>query len=144
MDFTRRQFLAISSATAAAFVLGPKSFAGVGGADAGPLSDFAKDGVYDFRGHGFFLIRKDSRLFAQTAYCTHRRCRVAPADDGGFHCKCHGSMFTQDGKVTHGPAKADLPRNQIALDDNNHVRVDTFVIFKPGEFEKDGAFLQLR
>jgi cytochrome b6-f complex iron-sulfur subunit len=40
--------------------------------------------------------------------CTHLGCVVAP-DGDAFKCPCHGSEFSPDGKVTHGPASLPLP-----------------------------------
>ena len=35
--------------------------------------------------------------------CTHLTCAVQPLP-GLLHCPCHGSQFTLEGAVTHGPA----------------------------------------
>jgi cytochrome b6-f complex iron-sulfur subunit len=40
--------------------------------------------------------------------CTHLGCVVGLAGDA-FKCPCHGSQFSPDGKVTHGPATLPLP-----------------------------------
>lgn len=41
--------------------------------------------------------------------CPHLGCSVAIQQGGNkFQCPCHGSEFNLDGKVTHGPAVADL------------------------------------
>ncbi|MBD2775673.1 FAD-dependent oxidoreductase [Iningainema tapete] len=45
--------------------------------------------------------------------CTHQGCTVKMAEDGKFHCPCHGSVFASDGKVLTGPAQQDLPRYQV-------------------------------
>jgi isorenieratene synthase len=52
--------------------------------------------------------------------CTHQGCTVQIADDGKFHCPCHGAVFTADGKVVKGPAKRDLAKFKVAQkqDDN--------------------------
>ena len=82
-----------------------------GPVDAGPLSDYMADGVYDrFRtSHGIFVIREGHRLFAQSAVCTHRDCLLR-AHGAGFRCPCHGSTFTAAGHVSNGPARRNLPR----------------------------------
>ncbi|HUA38465.1 MAG TPA: Rieske (2Fe-2S) protein [Candidatus Sulfopaludibacter sp.] len=78
--------------------------------NAGPASDYAAEGVYDrFRPLGFFIIRRGTRLFALSSICTHRRCLVGVESGRSFLCPCHGSTFDPDGRVTHGPAKRDLP-----------------------------------
>lgn len=144
MDLSRRQFMVLGAGAVAGWSLAGSVLGGTpDGGDAGLIGDFAKDGVYDFRDRGFFLIRKGSRLVAQTAYCTHKQYRLIRDGDGSFTCKKHGSRFSQDGKLIGGPARSDLPRNGIARDDQGHVRVDTSVLFKPGEFEKPGAFIEV-
>jgi Rieske Fe-S protein len=78
--------------------------------NAGPVSKYAADGLYDsFRDQGFFLVRKGDRLVALSSYCTHRKCKLTTDPDHSFYCPCHGSTFDPDGRVTEGPAKQDLP-----------------------------------
>ncbi len=45
--------------------------------------------------------------------CTHQGCTVQLADDGKFHCPCHGAVFDRQGRVVKGPATKDLPRLQV-------------------------------
>ncbi|BDA70459.1 UDP-galactopyranose mutase [Calothrix sp. PCC 7716] len=45
--------------------------------------------------------------------CTHQGCTVKMADDGKFHCPCHGAVFAADGKVLKGPAERDLAKFDI-------------------------------
>jgi isorenieratene synthase len=45
--------------------------------------------------------------------CTHQGCTVKMAEDGKFHCPCHGAVFAADGKVLKGPARKDLARFQV-------------------------------
>ena len=93
--------------------------------DAGPLQGYATDQVYDaHRDQGFFVVRRDKRLFALSSVCTHKGCKVRAQEDQTYLCKCHGSRFDQDGKVTKGPATRDLSRLAIANDDAGHVLVD--------------------
>ena len=78
--------------------------------NAGPVGLFAADGVYgNFSARGFFIVRHGDRLFALSAVCTHRKCAVAAEPDGSFYCRCHGSTFDPNGRVTKGPASRDLP-----------------------------------
>ena len=108
----RRQFLIL--AAAAAPVANPKSVSAIGPADrlidAGPLSKYASDGLYEgFRDLGFFIIRKGDKLVALSSTCTHRKCTLKAERNHTFYCKCHGSTFDPGGKVTEGPATRDLP-----------------------------------
>ena len=92
--------------------------------DAGPLSGFTDNRVYDdFREQGIFIIRRDRKVFAVSAVCTHKGCKVRTREDGSFLCKCHGSMFDRDGHVTKGPARRDLPHLAVATDNNGHLLV---------------------
>ena len=78
--------------------------------NAGPVADYAADGVYgNFRDQGFFIIRRGNQLFALSAICTHRKCKLSAEPDRSFYCPCHGSTFDPTGHVTDGPARRDLP-----------------------------------
>ena len=79
--------------------------------NAGAVSQFAADGVYgNYRDQGFFVIRQGGKLFALSAICTHRQCKLNAEPDRSFYCKCHGSTFDPNGHVTAGTARRDLPR----------------------------------
>lgn len=107
----RRHFLILAAACAA--VTNPNS-AHSGNVeqviDAGPLSNYASDGLYDgYRDFGFFVIRKAGKLTALSSYCTHEKCKLKAERDHSFYCRCHGSTFDPGGKVTQGPATRNLP-----------------------------------
>jgi len=51
----------------------------------------------------------DGRAHALDAACTHKGCTVTWNNaDQTWNCPCHGSMFSCDGGVLHGPATAPL------------------------------------
>jgi Rieske Fe-S protein len=108
----RRQFILLATASAAAANL-RSADAGIAGdqlIDAGPLSAYSADGLYEgYRDAGFFIIRKGDKLIALSSNCTHRKCRLKAEKDHSFYCKCHGSTFDPNGKVTEGPATRNLP-----------------------------------
>lgn len=92
--------------------------------DAGSINSFPPDTVSDaFRDQGFFIIHRDKQVFALSAICTHKGCKVRLASDQSFYCKCHGSTFDANGKVTKGPAKRDLPRLQVSQGEQGHLLV---------------------
>ena len=114
MRINRREFLILT----AMFAAGCSSMnnAGVSSVgkervvNAGPVSNYASDGVYAaFRNQGFFIVRQGGKLFALSAICTHRRCKLDVERDRSFYCPCHGSTFDPNGQVTHGPARRNLP-----------------------------------
>jgi Rieske Fe-S protein len=148
MEMTRRQMMTMSALAAATFLpLGRAALAAASETrqpiDAGTLADFEKEGIYpQFYAQGFFIIHQGTRLVAQSSRCTHRGCKLT-ADPTGFHCKCHGAAFTIDGKVTKPPAKADLPRHSITLNDDGHILVDLSHTFKPTDFNTKGAYIEV-
>ena len=92
--------------------------------DAGPAARYAADGVYaGFREQGFFVVRKGERLLALSAICTHTKCKLAAEPDHSFYCKCHGSTFDPNGRVTNGPAKRDLPIFPAIVDEHGQLLV---------------------
>jgi cytochrome b6-f complex iron-sulfur subunit len=62
-------------------------------------------------------VRRDGRLFALEARCTHLGCTPRwTGGAGGFLCPCHGSRFTEDGVPRNGPATLPLRRLAIRVE----------------------------
>ena len=127
-DIKRRDFLIL----AASVLAGSKAEANSAServVDVGPASNFAKDGVYAaFESQGFFIVRKGSQLLALSAFCTHRRCKLAAQSDRSFYCRCHGSTFDPNGKVTEGPAKRDLSQLSLTVNEKGNVLVKVTLV----------------
>ena len=129
MNMNRRTFLAMSAAFAAGCSSTP------GGFDlsdsnqprtinAGPSSQYLADGVYPrYRDLGVFIVRQGGKLFAISAICTHRRCKLNAEADKTFYCPCHGSTFDADGRVTEGPARRDLPVFEMSINEKDELLV---------------------
>jgi Rieske Fe-S protein len=111
MKINRRQFLILTAGVVAGCRTGGNFAANEERmVNAGSVNNYAADGIYDhFRDQGFYVIRKGDKLFALSAFCTHRKCKLTAEPDRSFYCKCHGSTFDPGGHVTEGPAKRDLP-----------------------------------
>ena len=115
MQIDRRTFLILGATFTAGCVSTPTgaTLSSVGReqiVNAGPAAQYLADGVYTrFRDRGFFIVRRGASLFALSAICTHRKCKLEAEPDKTFYCPCHGSTFARDGKVTEGPARRDLP-----------------------------------
>lgn len=93
--------------------------------DAGPLTQFAADGVFEqFREQGFFIIRRHKKLFVLSSVCTHKGCKVRAQPDQSYLCKCHKSRFSPDGVVLNGPAARNLPRLGVKESAERHVLVN--------------------
>jgi len=50
-----------------------------------------------------------------SATCTHQGCKVKEVVGGTINCPCHGSKFSLDGAVVHGPATKPLPVEAITV-----------------------------
>ena len=128
MNLNRRQFLLLS----AGLVAGCQAVNEKGSSrapdgplvNAGPVGDYAADGVYSrFRSQGFFIVRQGEKLFALSAICTHRKCRLIAEPDESFSCPCHGSTFDPNGHVTRGPARRDLPCLPMSVNETGNLLV---------------------
>ena len=65
-------------------------------------------------------IYKDEQgmLHAVSPVCTHMRCIVGwNSVEKSWDCPCHGSRFSVEGRVLHGPAVVDLERKEVPEDD---------------------------
>lgn len=72
----------------------------------------AREGkIVDIDGEKFGAYRdENSLLHVVRAECTHLKCIIKwNSDEESWDCPCHGSRFTMDGEVIHGPANEDLP-----------------------------------
>jgi Rieske Fe-S protein len=97
--------------------------------DAGAATEYGADGVYDRnRDRGFFVVRRGEKLFALSAICTHRNCKLRAEADRSFYCKCHGSTFDADGHVNEGPATRDLPVLPSSVDANGRLVIHAVVM----------------
>lgn len=67
--------------------------------------------IVEIDGEKFGAYRDENNLLhVVRAECTHLKCTVRwNNDEESWDCPCHGSRFTMDGKVLHGPANDDLP-----------------------------------
>lgn len=91
--------------------------AGVRTLNAGPASQYDRDGVYTrFVHQGCFIVRRGDSLFAVSSICTHRKCKLKAEPDRSFYCPCHGSTFSAEGRVLTGPARRDLPHFEVSTD----------------------------
>jgi Rieske Fe-S protein len=118
-----------------------------GPVDAGELSGFAKEGVYDSlaQSQGFFVISSKGKLYATSSTCTHKANLVSidSENHGQLKCEKHGSLFSLEGKVVKPPAKRSLPRYGIKVDAKKHVIVDATKRFEEASWNDVGSFVKL-
>ncbi len=94
-----------------------------------PLSEFStqdKNGNTVYR--TFVLVKTERLNFPVAVYrkdegnysalyleCTHRGCELNPSANG-LQCPCHGSEFSNEGKVLSPPAENDLVRFPVRIE----------------------------
>ena len=98
----------------------------------GPPDDLELGTPRRLTGYDVYLIRSEQGIAAISGRCTHAGCPVSPVETG-FHCGCHGSEFSADGTVTHGPAQTDLQWFAVRIEDGN-------VVVDPTEEVGKGSF----
>jgi Rieske Fe-S protein len=124
MILNRRQFVLLSVGLAAGCRSAVEESHAERLVNAGPAGNYATDGVYGrYCDLGVFIVRKGDKLFALSAICTHRRCKIKAEADRSFYCPCHGSTFDPLGRVTAGPAKRDLPVFTSLVDEQGNLIV---------------------
>jgi cytochrome b6-f complex iron-sulfur subunit len=73
-----------------------------------------------------FVFRDRDKGFAvASAVCTHLGCTVNYfQSDRRFHCPCHGSVFSAEGNVEHGPAPKPLQWFEVTLARDGQLQVN--------------------
>lgn len=64
-----------------------------------------------------YLLKEGESFSAVLMLCTHKECEVAPFGQE-LHCPCHGSEFTNKGKLLTGPAEEDLKKFKVTSNDS--------------------------
>jgi cytochrome b6-f complex iron-sulfur subunit len=90
---------------------------------AGPPDDYPDGSVTFLEEERVFLLRRGNTFRCLSAVCTHLGCTVNRAERG-FHCPCHGSVFSPDGAVESGPAPRPLTWFLVTLSKDNRLVVD--------------------
>lgn len=146
-EIGRRRFLALASCGCACGAV-PLALAGEDKpVDIGAISDFSRDGISDkFTSEGFFMVRRDGKLFAVTSTCSHMNepLAVDSLDPSRIRCSGHDSVFDDEGRVLVGPASASLARLGISLGADGRLRVDRSRAFPEEKWDEAGAYLEIK
>jgi Rieske Fe-S protein len=79
------------------------------------------------------IVHDGHGIAALSTSCTHLGCIAEQAADG-FVCRCHGSRFDRDGRVTGEPARAPLAWFAVRRTADGDLEVDTSVEVAPGTY----------
>ena len=144
----RREFL-VAGAGCACLLFAPggrAETAKTGPVKIGALKSYAKEGLEPkFVKHGFFVVRGKDRIYALSAFCTHRTDAQLNGKAGTEKIVCprHQAQFALDGSVQRGPAKRNLDRFAITVDDKGEVTVDTSKKIEEGKTDEAPAFVKV-
>ena len=147
-DISRRRFIAVASCGCACAATRPSPVLGAEPrpVNIGTRSDYPKDGISDrFVQDGFFVIRRDGRLYASSATCTHMTepLLVDAQDATRIKCSSHGSVFDDEGRAAVGPASQSLARLAISLDAQDCILVDPARRFAEDKWDDKNSYLAL-
>jgi cytochrome b6-f complex iron-sulfur subunit len=91
----------------------------------GVPENYAMNSVTYFPEQQVYIVRLDAGFSALSAICPHLGCITQWNPDLDLiACPCHGSRFTQNGVVEHGPAPRPLERFAIRLMPDGNLMVD--------------------
>ena len=67
---------------------------------------------------GAYLVGLRPKTKAFSSICPHLGCRLAyDGERQSFHCPCHGSRFSQNGRWIEGPAGKNMTVLDLSLDE---------------------------
>jgi cytochrome b6-f complex iron-sulfur subunit len=63
-----------------------------------------------------FVVREQNRVRVVSGVCTHLGCTVQWIEERNhWECPCHGSIFSNKGEATKGPARNPLPWYDVSI-----------------------------
>lgn len=84
------------------------------------------DAPYVSQAGKFYLINNEDGALAIYWRCTHLGCTVPwNAEEGRWHCPCHGSIYDRHGERIAGPAPRPLDLMKLSPQADGSVIVDT-------------------
>jgi nitrite reductase/ring-hydroxylating ferredoxin subunit len=111
--------------------------------EIGTVADFPKDGVYErWADKGFFVVRSNGRLYAESSVCTHKPARLVVREKQ-LVCAKHGSRFSWEGQVVRGPARRALARFKIAMSGSGTITVDVTSVFEEGRWDDPESHIKI-
>ncbi len=111
----------LTSCTSVRYVSGTENSTASGSTVAVPLAEFTESAFVVVRKGGklsapiYLAKHTDGTFSALVMKCTHKGCEVRPAGDL-LICPCHGSEFTNTGKVLSPPATENLNSFRTSVD----------------------------
>ena len=93
---------------------------------AGQVADIQIGTLKVIAGASVILGRDPMGLYAMTQVCTHQGQLVEVVTVAGvpaLHCYGHGSDFTMNGAVTHGPAGSPLEHFKVEVADDGSITI---------------------
>jgi cytochrome b6-f complex iron-sulfur subunit len=120
----RRELLvaAVGTATLACTGCSSGSEQGARTVSLGAIDTYSH-GITPLPMHRLAVIRDDRGFGVMSLVCTHQLCVVAQQGHR-FVCPCHGSEFSEEGRVLIGPASADLPWYAVTIQHPGILSVD--------------------
>ena len=99
----------------------------------GAPEDYPPGTIKPFAKYKIIVFSDEQGLYAISSECTHMKCTLSfRKDEKIFACPCHGSKFTKEGSLLHGPAKKGLAWFFIGADDSGRIYVDKTVEVREG------------